>query len=110
MSPADRIRPSSTEGRILAVAGRLMTSGIVAFHGYQLAQELEGAPDRVPTIGYGTLYRALDRLERIGYLRSWWVEPAAPGRPRRRLYQLTAAGIAAAPLPELALVPVPVPA
>ena len=44
---------------------------------------------------YGTLYKALERLERAGYLESRWEDPhaaAAEGRPRRRFYQVTLAG------------------
>jgi DNA-binding PadR family transcriptional regulator len=92
-------RLSRLERRILVVACRLMVAGTPTFHGYQLAAELAGGPERLPTVGYGSLYRAVDRLERIGYLGSWWEEPAPIGRPRRRRYQLTPAGVVAAPLP-----------
>ncbi len=99
-------RLSRLEARAVVVACRLAVAGIPTFHGYQLAAELAGGPDQLPTVGYGTLYRALDRLERIGYLGSWWEEPAPVGQPRRRLYQLTPAGVAAVPLPAPRAVPV----
>ena len=92
---------SSVERRILVAGLKLMPSGRGAFHGYQIAQALAG-PDRLPSIGYGTLYRALDRLERMGYLASWWAEPVMVEQARRRMYELTPAGVAAA-----ALVPSP---
>lgn len=44
----------------------------------------------------GTVYPALSRLERDGYLRSSWeTETAAfaAGRPARRYYRVTAAGL-----------------
>jgi DNA-binding PadR family transcriptional regulator len=44
---------------------------------------------------HGTLYKALERLERAGLLTSTWEDPAVAadqGRPRRRLYQVTALG------------------
>lgn len=46
----------------------------------------------------GTLYPALARLERDGLLESRWevADPAEEGRPRRRMYTLTAPGIEAA--------------
>ena len=47
---------------------------------------------------YGTLYRALARLEKMGLLTSRWEDPAIPARenrPGRRLYRLTALGDAA---------------
>jgi DNA-binding PadR family transcriptional regulator len=43
----------------------------------------------------GTVYPALSRLERDGYLRSAWETDAhafADGRPARRYYRVTAAG------------------
>jgi DNA-binding PadR family transcriptional regulator len=46
---------------------------------------------------HGTLYKALGRLEEFGLLTSHWEDPAAvEGRPRRRLYELTARGAEAA--------------
>jgi PadR family transcriptional regulator, regulatory protein PadR len=60
-----------------------------SLHGYAIMEAIgdlsEGAID-LPT---GTLYPALRRLERIGYLRSSW--STVSGR-RRRTYQLTSAG------------------
>jgi PadR family transcriptional regulator, regulatory protein PadR len=46
----------------------------------------------------GTVYPALSRLERDGYVRSTWEdedEAHAEGRPARRYYRLTAAGVRA---------------
>lgn len=43
----------------------------------------------------GTVYPALSRLERDGYLRSSWEDDAAAfaaGRPARRYYRITATG------------------
>lgn len=42
----------------------------------------------------GTLYPALARMERFGWLSSRWeeVEPSEEGRPRRRYYKLTGEG------------------
>lgn len=42
----------------------------------------------------GTLYPILMRLEKAGWLTSKWEEldPAAVGRPRKRLYRLTGLG------------------
>jgi PadR family transcriptional regulator PadR len=57
------------------------------------------ADDRRLLTAYGTLYRALGRLERMGMLVSRWEDPAIPARenrPGRRLYELTAAGQQAA--------------
>lgn len=42
----------------------------------------------------GTLYPALLRMERLGWLASRWegIDPSKAGRPRRRLYRLTGKG------------------
>jgi PadR family transcriptional regulator PadR len=59
-------------------------------HGFDIV-EITGYPT-------GTVYPALRRLERDGYVRSRWeAERAASreGRPARRYYELTAAGAAA---------------
>lgn len=58
-------------------------------HGYAIMESMRdrsGGSLDVPT---GTLYPALRRLERAGYLRSDW---KTVGGRRRRTYRLTAAG------------------
>jgi PadR family transcriptional regulator PadR len=42
----------------------------------------------------GSIYPILARLEQAGWLTSHWedIQPTVAGRPRRRLYQLTATG------------------
>ena len=65
------------------------------FHGYELAQRVDGPR---PLVGYGTIYKVLARLEGMGFLKSDWEDPEAAlreGRPRRRLYEITAAGATA---------------
>jgi PadR family transcriptional regulator PadR len=46
----------------------------------------------------GTIYPILNRLLKAGWLERRWegIDPAMEGRPRRRLYRLTAVGAAAA--------------
>ena len=66
--------------------------------GYLIAKELKHAGDARLLTAYGTLYRALGRLERMGLLASRWEDPQIPRqehRPGRRLYELTATGEAA---------------
>ena len=58
--------------------------------------ELAGADImRAADISSGTLYPILLRFERTGALSSRWEDerPQDLGRPRRRLYRLTAAGV-----------------
>jgi PadR family transcriptional regulator PadR len=57
-------------------------------HGYELAKETG--------LKSGTLYPILIRLSDRGLLEAEWQDEPTPGRPRRHLYRLTAAGLAAA--------------
>jgi len=83
---------------ICEAAIELRERGDDAFHGYELAKMLRRVPDAPLATAFGTLYRALNRLESMGLLDSRWEAPtiaARENRPRRRLYTLTAAGDAA---------------
>jgi DNA-binding PadR family transcriptional regulator len=87
------------EAAICLTAAKLKRDGVDEFHGYQIARRLGDASERRLLTAYGTLYRALGRLEAMGLLRSWWEDPEVPAResrPARRLYTLTATGDAAA--------------
>jgi DNA-binding PadR family transcriptional regulator len=87
------------ERAICVTAARLHSSGVERFHGYDLAKHLTEIGDRKLLTAYGTLYRALGRLEDMGLVTSRWEDPEIPARenrPGRRLYQLTAAGEKAA--------------
>ena len=69
------------------------------FHGFMIAKEIRDRKDARLLTAHGTLYRALARLEKQGHLASQWEDPAlaaAENRPRRKLYELTAVGAAAA--------------
>jgi DNA-binding PadR family transcriptional regulator len=83
------------EVSILDVAVDLRRRGVPEAHGFLLAKELREERNARRLTAYGTLYKALDRLERAGYLQSRWEDPligAGEGRPRRRFYRLTLAG------------------
>lgn len=87
------------EQAICAAAVGLASRGIDEFHGYDLAKQVAGDSDRRLLTAYGTLYRALGRLEEMGFVESRWEDPeisARENRPRRRLYTLTALGGTAA--------------
>ena len=80
---------------ICASAGALLRRGTTEFHGYELAKQLRDASDARLLTAYGTLYRALMRLEEMGLLKSRWEDPEIPARenrPGRRLYSLTGKG------------------
>ena len=83
---------------ICAAAAALRADGHDEFHGYEIAKSIGDASSGRLLTAYGTLYRALGRLEKMGLLESRWEAPAIPARenrPGRRLYTLTASGDAA---------------
>jgi PadR family transcriptional regulator PadR len=87
------------EHAICASAALLRRRGVKEFHGYELAKQVAHDADRRLLTAYGTLYRALARLEQMGLLGSRREDPeiaARENRPGRRLYRLTAAGETAA--------------
>ncbi|WP_336214432.1 PadR family transcriptional regulator [Nonomuraea sp. LPB2021202275-12-8] len=48
---------------------------------------------RMTDLGAGTVYPILRRLERIGWVRTFWEEESPDARgPRRRMYELTGEG------------------
>ncbi len=81
------------ERSILEVASRLQEQGLPEFHGFQIAKQLRDQEGARRLIGYGTLYRALARLQQQGLLQSRWEELSATdeNRPRRRYYRLVGA-------------------
>ena len=86
------------EVSILEAALELRSRGIPEAHGFLLAKHIRDGSQARRLTAYGTLYKALDRLERAGYLASRWEDPqsaADDGRPRRRHYRITMSGEAA---------------
>jgi len=79
------------EQSIIRAAIQLRSQGVGEFHGFQIAKEIGDTRGTRFLTGYGTLYRALGRLEQMGLLKSRWEEtlPAEQHRPRRRYYRLT---------------------
>ena len=96
-----RGRPSgllALERAVLEVAAHFEAEGNPFFHGFLAAQALKDAGFHSRLAATGTMYTTLDRLRRAGFLESEWEDAAISeeaGRPRRRLYRLTAAGHAA---------------
>lgn len=83
---------------ILDTAIELRVRGARSFHGFMIAKEIKERRDARLLTSHGTLYKALDRMRKLGYLESEWEDPllaAQEGRPRRRFYTVTAAGEAA---------------
>jgi DNA-binding PadR family transcriptional regulator len=73
-------------GPTLKIIGQLLSEPLKGLSGAEIA--------KVTGILSGTLYPALFRLEKAGWLESEWetVDPSDVGRPRRRLYHLTSMG------------------
>ena len=90
ITSAVRRKPGSLlpiEIAICVAAADLRARGAEEFHGYELAKCLSDLSERRLLTAYGTLYRALGRLEKMGLLQSHWEDPhiAARGnRPGRR--------------------------
>jgi len=83
------------EIEILSGGLALQLRGADHFHGFALAKEISAQQRAKSLTAYGTLYRSLDGLAKAGMVEAEWEEPqlaADEGRPRRRLYRVTATG------------------
>ena len=86
------------ERSILAAAMMLCGYGEDEFHGYRIAKEIKWRTNARLLTGHGTLYRALGRLQDLGFLSSRWEDAniaAHENRPRRKLYSLSLSGVRA---------------
>ena len=68
----------------------LMTLTLAPLHGYAIAQHIERSSESVLRVEQGSLYPALERLQRKGWVTSKWGE--SPTKRRARYYTITAAG------------------
>ena len=91
-------------GSLIPLEAEILTAALAPswldseFHGYEIARRIAEAESARMLTAYGSLYRALDRLERQGFLTSRWEDPqiaAAEQRPQRRLYKVTTSGAGA---------------
>lgn len=71
----------------IKVLGTVMASPATELSGAEIAKHAK--------LASGTLYPILMRLEEAGWLKSRWEagDPTLLGRPRRRLYRITAKGV-----------------
>jgi DNA-binding PadR family transcriptional regulator len=86
------------ELEILDVAAVAAATGDPELHGFAMAKRLGEARGSNRLTAHGTLYKALARLTEAGLFEDRWEDPdvaLAEGRPRRRLYRISAAGQAA---------------
>ena len=68
----------------------LRTLSIGPANGYEIARAIERLSDDVLAIDHGSLYPALQRLEKSGVISGKW--EISPTNRRARYYRLTAAG------------------
>ncbi len=61
-------------------------------HGHQIAKHLQRTTDNVLQVEHGSLYPALHRLERKGWLESAWETAAKDQKREFKFYRLTADG------------------
>ena len=68
----------------------LQTLSARALHGYAIAQQIEALSGDLLRVEQGSLYPALERLQKKGWITAKWGE--SPTGRRARYYTLTAAG------------------
>ena len=68
----------------------LQTVSVQPLHGYGIAQQIEALSDDALRVEQGSLYPALERLQKRGWITSKWGE--SPTGRRARYYNITAAG------------------
>jgi transcriptional regulator len=89
--------PKESSGRVELLQGTLdmlilRTLLFGPAHGHQIAKHIQRTTDDLLQIEHGSLYPALHRLERRGWLSAKW-EPASKDQKREfKYYRLTAAG------------------
>ncbi|HXR45743.1 MAG TPA: helix-turn-helix transcriptional regulator [Pseudolysinimonas sp.] len=96
--------PRRRPGQLLPLERRILETGLglqtadAGFHGFLLAAALSATDESTALTAHGTLYKALGRMADAGLLAAAWEDPAiaaSAGRPRRRLYRVTAEGATA---------------
>ena len=68
----------------------LRTLTVQAMHGYAIAQHIERLSNGVFSVEQGSLYPALERLQKNGWVTSRWAQ--SPTGRRARYYTITASG------------------
>jgi PadR family transcriptional regulator PadR len=68
----------------------LQTLTLQSMHGYAIAQHIERLSEDVLAVEQGSLYPALERLQKKGWVTSKWGE--SPTGRQARYYTITAAG------------------
>ena len=88
MTPAPGGRGEFLPGTLDMLILHSLTLG--SMHGYAIAQHIGRLSEDVLRVEQGSLYPALDRLQRQGWVKSEWRE--SPTKRQARYYTLTASG------------------
>ncbi|MFI0740318.1 PadR family transcriptional regulator [Streptomyces sp. NPDC021100] len=81
------MRQNAVRGHLDGLLLAVLETG--PLHGYAIITAVQRRSNGMLELRTGTIYPALNRLERLGFLRSTW---EADGERRRRRYELTDAG------------------
>ena len=73
------------EMTILEAAIRLRMEGVAQFYGFLVAKEIKEQREARLLTAHGTLYKALDRLQRSGLLESEWEDQIGRASCRERV-------------------------
>jgi transcriptional regulator len=83
-----RTRPGVIQGTLDLLILRTLLFG--RLHGHGIAKHIQATSDDVLQVEHGSLYPALQRLEKEGCIASGWEE--TPGGREMKLYRLTPRG------------------
>jgi transcriptional regulator len=89
MEDAHRRRVELLQGTLDLLILQTLQAG--PLHGHGIAKHIQRTSDDVLRVEHGSLYPALHRLERKGWLASSWRQSTELGRPLK-VYRLTPAG------------------
>jgi PadR family transcriptional regulator PadR len=89
MTKDSTTRPALLQGTLDMLILRTLLFGPA--HGHQIAKHIQRTTDEVLQVEHGSLYPALHRLERKGWVTAKW-ETAKDGNRQFKYYRMTAAG------------------
>jgi transcriptional regulator len=87
-TPGERVKTDVLKGTLDMLV--LHTLTVQSMHGYAIVQHIRRLTDDALHIEAGSLYPALERLEKKGWVKSRW--DASPTGRRARYYTITASG------------------
>lgn len=91
--PRSSARPNAEKNELLKGTLDMLvlqTLSLQPLHGYGIAQQIEALSNDALRVEQGSLYPALERLQKRGWITSKWGE--SPTRRRARYYSITASG------------------